>query len=178
VVHSIQLVGPGLIALVAVSVLIWAASAYVTIDALRRLRTDYAGVAEGRWFYAVPQAVFFLAFFAWQFPWISTNVPWIGWMVLAVPLVLAQQMGYLLRVVFPTRTRLEKRLEAERAAGVVRPVKGAGMKAARAAARDAEDELERETADVRRANSPGEAHASAQESDFFDDSDDGSSKHA
>lgn len=176
-VHSIQLVGPGLIALVAVSVLIWAASAYVTIDALRRLRTDYAGVAEGRWFYAIPQAAFFLAFFAWQFPYIAANVPWIGWMVLAVPLVLAQQMGYLLRVVFPTRTRLEKRLEAERAAGVVRPVKGAGMKAARAAARDAEDELERETTEVRRADSP-EARTSAVESDFFDDSDDGSSTNA
>lgn len=123
-VHSVRLYGPGLIAFVAVAVLIWAGSAYVAIDALRRLRTDYAGVAEGRWFYAIPQAVFFVLFFLWQIPWVETNLPWIGWMVLAVPIVLAQQMAYLLRVVFPTAKRLEKRLEAESAAGIVRPKRG------------------------------------------------------
>jgi len=166
VIHTIQLVGPGLIALVAVSVLIWVASAYVAIDAIRRLRTDYAGVIEGRWFYAVPQIAFFIAFFAWQIPWVETNLPWIGWMVLAVPLALAQQMGYLLRVVFPTAHRLEKRLEAERAAGVVRPVKGAGKKAAVAAARDAEDE-----AAARERMTDPDDH-------FLDDSDDGSTPDA
>jgi hypothetical protein len=132
-VHSVRLYGPGLIAFVAVSVLIWAGSAYVAIDAVRRLRTDYAGVAEGRWFYAIPQAVFFVLFFAWQIPWVEANLPWIGWMVVAIPIVLAQQMAYLLRVVFPTAKRLEKRLEAETAAGITRPVTGARRSAGRRA---------------------------------------------
>lgn len=123
-VHSVRLYGPGLIAFVAVSVLIWVGSAYVVIDAVRRMRTDYAGVVEGRWFYAIPQALFFILFFAWQVPWVEANLPWIGWMVVAIPVILAQQMAYLLRVVFPTAKRLEKRLEAEMAAGIVRPARG------------------------------------------------------
>jgi TRAP-type C4-dicarboxylate transport system permease small subunit len=118
---TVKLVGTGLLVLIALAVLIWAASAYVSIDSLRRRRTDYAGVPEGRWFYAVPQVLFFFVFFAWQVPFVQQKVPWIGTLVLAVPLVLAQQMAYLLRVVFPTAKRLEKRLEAEREAGLLEP---------------------------------------------------------
>jgi hypothetical protein len=114
---TVTLLGPGLIALIALAVLIWAMSAYVTIDSLRRRRTDYAGVGEGRWFYAVPQLLFFIAFFLWQIPFIQQRVPWIGSLLIAIPLILAQQIGYLLRVVFPTAKRLEKRLAAEDAAG-------------------------------------------------------------
>jgi hypothetical protein len=115
---TVTLLGPGLIALIALAVLIWAMSAYVTIDSLRRRRTDYAGVGEGRWFYAVPQLLFFIAFFLWQIPFIQQRVPWIGSLLIAIPLILAQQIGYLLRVVFPTSKRLEKRLAAEDAAGL------------------------------------------------------------
>jgi hypothetical protein len=115
---TVKLVGPGLLILIALAVLIWAASAYVAIDSLRRRRTDYAGVPEGRWFYAVPQVVFFVVFFAWQIPFVQQAASWIGWLVLSIPLILVQQMAYLLRVVFPTRKRLEKRLEAERASGM------------------------------------------------------------
>ena len=110
---TVQLVGPGLIALIALAILIWAASGYVAVDALRRRRTDYAGVIEGRWVYAVPQGVFFIVFILWQIPWIPANAPWIGNLLLAIPLVLAEQMAYLLRVVYPTSKRLEKRLDAE-----------------------------------------------------------------
>jgi hypothetical protein len=110
---TVQLVGPGLVALVALAVLIWVFSGFVAIDALRRRRTDYAGVLEGRWFYAAPQMVFFAVFIAWQVPWVPANAPWIGNLLLAIPVVLAQQMGYLLRVVYPTSKRLEKRLDAE-----------------------------------------------------------------
>jgi len=113
VVATIKLVGPGLLAMVALAVLIWAASAYVAFDALQRRGTDFAGVPEGRWFYALPQCVFFTVFVAWQIPWIQTNTPWIGNLLIIIPLILAQQMAYLLRVVFPTRNRLEKRLDAE-----------------------------------------------------------------
>jgi hypothetical protein len=110
---TVQMVGPGLIALVVLAVLIWGFSGFVAVDALRRRRTDYAGVIEGRWFYAAPQAVFFIVFILWQIPWIPVNAPWIGNLLLAIPLILAQQMGYLLRVVYPTSKRLEKRLDAE-----------------------------------------------------------------
>jgi hypothetical protein len=115
---TVTLLGPGLIALIVLAVLIWAMSAYVTIDSLRRRRTDYAGVGEGRWFYAVPQVIFFIAFFLWQIPFVQQRVPWIGTLLIAIPLILAQQIAYLLRVVFPTAKRLEKRLAAENAAGL------------------------------------------------------------
>lgn len=159
--HTVKLVGPGLIAFVAVGVLIWVASAYVALDAVRRLKTDYAGVIEGRWFYAIPQGAFFVAFLAWQIPWVETNLPWVGWMVVAVPFALAQQMAYLLRVVFPTAKRLEKRLEAERAAGIVRVAKPVtGRRAARAEER----------------RQGGERRDDATE--YFDDIDDGSTPDA
>jgi hypothetical protein len=114
------MVGPGLIALIALAVLIWAFAAFVTFDSFRRRATDYAGVAEGRWFYTVPQGLFFIVFIAWQVPWIQANAAWIGNLLIAIPFILAQQMAYLLRVVYPTSKRLEKRLDAEcaqRAAG-------------------------------------------------------------
>jgi hypothetical protein len=110
---TIQLVGPGLVALVALAVLIWVFSGFVAVDALRRRRTDYAGVLEGRWFYTLPQAVFFAAFIGWRIPWVQDHAAWIGNLLLAIPFVLAQQMAYLLRVVYPTSKRLEKRLDAE-----------------------------------------------------------------
>jgi hypothetical protein len=110
---TVQMVGPGLIALIVLALLIWGFSGFVAVDSLRRRRTDYAGVIEGRWFYAAPQAVFFIVFILWQVPWIPVNAPWIGNLLLAIPLILAQQMGYLLRVVYPTSKRLEKRLDAE-----------------------------------------------------------------
>jgi len=113
VVATIKLVGPGLLAMVALAVLIWGFSAYVAFDALQRRGTDFAGVPEGRWFYAVPQCAFFTVFIAWQIPWIQTNTPWIGNLLIFIPLILAQQMAYLLRVVYPTSKRLEKRLDAE-----------------------------------------------------------------
>jgi hypothetical protein len=110
---TVQLVGPGLIALVALAVLIWVFSGFVAVDAVRRRRTDYAGVLEGRWFYTLPQTVFFATFIAWQIPWVQDHAAWIGNLLLAIPFVLAQQMAYLLRVVYPTSKRLEKRLDAE-----------------------------------------------------------------
>jgi hypothetical protein len=111
--ETIKLVGPGLLTLIGLALLIWLVSGFVVIDALRRRRTDYAGVFEGRWFYALPQALFFIVFVAWQVPWVPANLPWVGDLLIAIPLILAQQMAYLLRVVFPTSKRLEKRLDAE-----------------------------------------------------------------
>ncbi len=110
---TIKLVGPGLLAMIGLAILIWAFSGFVTIDSFRRRRTDYAGVGEGRWFYTVPQALFFVVFILWQVPWIQSNAGWIGNLLIAIPFILAQQMAYLLRVVYPTSKRLEKRLDAE-----------------------------------------------------------------
>jgi ABC-type multidrug transport system fused ATPase/permease subunit len=155
---TVTLGGPGLIALVVLAVLIWAVSAYVAIDALRRYRTDYAGVPEGRWFYAVPQIVFFVAFLAWQVPYVQQRISWIGDLLIIIPFILAQQMAYLLRVVFPTAKRLEKRLEAERAAGLRGP---------------AEDEEGAVEFDALEFEPPDDV-----DGDFFDDSDDRSSTHA
>jgi hypothetical protein len=170
VTETVKLVGPGLLALVVLGVLIWAVSAYVGLDSLRRRVTDFAGVPEGRWFYVVPQIVFFFAFFAWQVPFVQSNVPWIGNLLLATPFVLAQQMAYMLRVVFPTRGRLELRLEAERAAGLrgdEEPDDGAPAPG------------DGEAGDGFHHPSGGDTLKPADDDSFFlDDSDDRSSQHA
>jgi len=155
--ETVKLVGPGLLVLVGLGVLIWATSAYVGVDSLRRRPSDYAGVPEGRWFYAVPQFFFFfVAFFAWQVPFVQQEVPWIGNLLIVTPFVLAQQMAYLLRVVFPTRNRLELRLAAE----------GRTVECADEAS--AEDDG---------FHHPEDEHAAVSDEDdgFFDDSDDRSS---
>lgn len=111
---AVKVMGPGLIVLIVLLVAIWAVSLFVFSDSIRRKRTDYAGVREGRWFYALPQGFFFVVFLAGQFPSLLTAFPWWGYVQIAlVPLALVQQIAYLLRVVFPTSRRLEARLLAE-----------------------------------------------------------------
>jgi len=109
----IDLNTPVLLGLLVVTLCVLAFSAYVAVDSLRRRPTDYAGVIEGRWFYAVPQTVFFALFLGSRFASVVKVAPWLAYAILAVPLILAQQMAYLLRVVFPTKRRLELRLDAE-----------------------------------------------------------------
>jgi hypothetical protein len=112
----IDLNTPVLLGLLMLTLVVLVFSGGTAVDSLRRRSTDYAGVIEGRWFYAIPQAVFFALFIASRFQVFLTLAPWLAYTMLAVPLVLAQQMAYLLRVVFPTRKRLELRLDAECAA--------------------------------------------------------------
>ena len=113
---TVSLNDPIRLAIVALGILIWAFAGFVAFNSLQRRNTDYAGVFEGRWFYAVPQAAFVVAFIVWQIPLISERLPWMHNFYVVLPVILAQQMGYLLRVVFPTSHRLEKRLDAECAA--------------------------------------------------------------
>jgi hypothetical protein len=113
---TVSLTDPIQLAITALGVLIWAFAGFVAFNSLQRRGTDYAGVFEGRWFYAVPQAAFVVAFVVWQIPLLSDKLSWMRYFYVALPVVLAQQMGYLLRVVFPTSKRLEKRLDAECAA--------------------------------------------------------------
>ncbi|HEY5468009.1 MAG TPA: hypothetical protein VIK85_02790 [Coriobacteriia bacterium] len=113
---TVSLNDPIRLAIVALGILIWAFAGFVAFNSLQRRNTDYAGVFEGRWFYAVPQAAFVVAFIVWQIPLISERLPWMHNFYVVLPVILAQQMGYLLRVVFPTSKRLEKRLDAECAA--------------------------------------------------------------
>lgn len=115
-ISTISLSDPIRLAIVALGILIWAFSGFVAYNSLQRRGTDYAGVFEGRWFYALPQAAFVVAFIVWQIPLISERLPWMHNFYVVLPVVLAQQMAYLLRVVFPTSKRLEKRLDAECAA--------------------------------------------------------------
>jgi hypothetical protein len=111
---SIALIGPGAIALIVLIYAIWGVSLYVFSDSVRRPKRDFTGVIEGRWFYVVPQGLFFVIFLAGQFPQLTIALPWLGYVQIAlVPLALAQQIAYLLRVVFPTSKRLEARLRAE-----------------------------------------------------------------
>jgi len=116
VIATVSLNDPIRLAIVALGILIWAFAGFVAFNSLQRRNTDYAGVFEGRWFYAVPQAAFVVAFIVWQIPLISERLPWMHNFYVVLPVILAQQMGYLLRVVFPTSKRLEKRLDAECAA--------------------------------------------------------------
>ena len=113
---TVSLNDPIRVAIIALGILIWAFAAFVAFNSLQRRNTDYAGVLEGRWFYAVPQATFVVAFIVWQIPLVSERLPWMHNFYVVLPVILAQQMGYLLRVVFPTSKRLEKRLDAECAA--------------------------------------------------------------
>ncbi len=113
---TISLNDPVRLAIIALGILIWAFAGFVAYNSLQRRGTDYAGVFEGRWFYAIPQAVFVVAFIVWQMPLISERLPWMRNFYVVLPVILAQQMAYLLRVVFPTSKRLEKRLDAECAA--------------------------------------------------------------
>jgi hypothetical protein len=111
---SIDIIGPGAIVVLVLFFAIWGTSLYVAIDSLRRPPVDYTGVREGRWFYAAPQGLYFIAFGLMQLPFVSGAVPWLGQgVVIALVPVLAQQIAYLLRVVFPTRARLEARREAK-----------------------------------------------------------------
>lgn len=114
---SIDVIGPGAMVFIGLLVIVWAGSLYVTIDALRRTAIDYTGVREGRWLYAVFEGLYFLVFALDQVPWIAKSVPVLGtvWLAAAIPAV-AVQIAYLLRVVFPTRARLDARAEARRLA--------------------------------------------------------------
>ena len=115
--NAIDVIGPGAIALIVVLFAIGFLSFYVLTDSLRRRAHDYAGVREGRWFYAVPQGVYFAAFVLAQLPLVAEAVPWVGYIqVVGAPMVLSQQVAYLLRVVFPTRERLNARAQAKEAA--------------------------------------------------------------
>lgn len=71
------------------------ASLWAAIDPLRQRRAPgFEGRPESRWFYAVPQGLYFLVFVAAQFGVVASAV------VLLSLLVLAQQIAYLLRIVY------------------------------------------------------------------------------
>jgi hypothetical protein len=115
--NAIDVIGPGAIAFIVVLFAIGFLSLYVLTDSLRRPAHDYTGVREGRWFYAVLQGVHFVAFVLAQLPLVAEAVPWVGYIqIVGAPMVLSQQVAYLLRVVFPTQKRLEARAQAKEAA--------------------------------------------------------------
>jgi len=109
---SIGLVGPGMYLLVLLVLLDALAAAFLVLDASRRPATDYAGVVEGRWAYIVPQALYVAVYVIAQVPFLSALMPWANVYPLLTLLIVAQQLAYLLRVVFPTHGRLEARMEA------------------------------------------------------------------
>lgn len=110
--YKIALAGPGMYVLVLVLLTDAVAAVFLVINALRRPASDYAGVPEGKWSYVIPQSLYVLLYVIAQAPVLGALVPWAGVYALAAPLVIAQQIAYLLRVVFPTHGRLEARLEA------------------------------------------------------------------
>jgi hypothetical protein len=75
-------------------------AAFVTIDSARRAWVPGSGAAEPlRWWYLVPQAVYFVLVIlggVGAIPMIVTGI-----VFLCMPLALAQGIAYLLRVVFP-----------------------------------------------------------------------------
>jgi hypothetical protein len=118
--YKIALLGPGMYVLVALFLADAVAATYLVLNALRRPASDYAGVPEGRWSYVVPQALYVVLYVVAQAPVLGKLFPWAGVYALAAPLIIAQQLAYLLRVVFPTHGRLEARLEAAGAALLAR----------------------------------------------------------
>jgi len=109
---NVGLIGPGMMALIALVLVDACAAAYIVLDAWRRPATDYAGVPEGRWFYIVPMALYVAVYIVAQVPFLTALAPWSNAYALIAPLVLLLQVAYLLRVAFPTHARLEARLEA------------------------------------------------------------------
>lgn len=115
--YKIALAGPGMYVLVAFLLADAVAAVLLVLNALRRPASDYAGVPEGKWSYVVPQALYVALYAVAQLPFLAAVLPWAGVYAFVAPLVIVQQVAYLLRVVFPTHGRLEARLEA---AGVAR----------------------------------------------------------
>jgi hypothetical protein len=109
---NIGLVGPGMYALVGLVLADAIAAVLLVVDAWRRPATDYAGVPEGRWFYIVPQVAYVAVYVVAQVPATVALMPWANSYPLFTPVIVALQLAYLLRVVFPTHGRLEARLEA------------------------------------------------------------------
>jgi hypothetical protein len=113
----IDLIGPGAVVLLVLFFAIWLASLYVLVDGVRRKQHDFTGVREGRWFYVIPESLYFVVFALAQIAPLSAAAPWVGYaQVLAAPFALAHQVAYLLRVVFPTPARLAARAQARAAA--------------------------------------------------------------
>lgn len=110
---TIDLVGPGMYVLIALVLADAVAAAYLVVNAMARPSTDYAGVPEGRWSYIVPQAAYVVVYAIAQVPFLVAVLPWAHVYAIFAPFVFAQQLAYLLRVVFPTHGRLEARLEAQ-----------------------------------------------------------------
>lgn len=114
---TIEIMGPGAWALAAFFLVVAGLCLYVFIDAIRRPAVDYTGVPEGRWVYATPALLFFVAYAMRQIPYILNLWKWLGMgVVFAVLPALALVIAYLLRVVFPTHARLAARAEARDAA--------------------------------------------------------------
>jgi len=86
-----------------VTVLLFGAAmlaAFVVIDSLRRALLPGSRPAEPlRWVYLVPQAVYFVLMVLGQLN--AVPILAVGVAVLAAPVVIAQGVVYLLRVVFP-----------------------------------------------------------------------------
>jgi hypothetical protein len=117
-VHSaVDVVSPGAAAFIVMMLAVGLLSLYVFADSVRRRGYDYTGVGEGRWFYALPQGLYFVVFVLSQLPLVAQVLPWVGYaQVIGAPIALIQQIAYLLRVVFPTRKRLDARFAAKEAA--------------------------------------------------------------
>jgi hypothetical protein len=100
-VHGDTLGGPVFLFVIGVLWFTGVVSLWVTSDSLRaRREAMFSCLPEPRWFYAVPQGAYFVMFVLGQIG-IGGGV-----VALAAPLVLVQQVAYLLRVVFPTPERL------------------------------------------------------------------------
>jgi hypothetical protein len=116
---AVTLNGPGVWIIRGLLLATWALAAYVVIDSARRPATAFEVLREGRLFYLVPQALYFVFVMFAQIP----NAPVVGAVVLAaMPFALAQQVAYLLRITFPTHARLEARQAAEKEAAVDEPL--------------------------------------------------------
>lgn len=74
-------------------------AAYVAIDSLRRGPGAFSRLPEPQWLYTVPQLAY-AALFALAFVPAVTKVVGLP-LVLTTPIAFAEQVAYLLRVVFP-----------------------------------------------------------------------------
>jgi len=101
-VHDYKLVGPVFWVVSGLIVIVFALAAFGIFDALRPKRTErFIEIAESRWVYVVVFAAWVIACIVAQ----VFRIPAVAMLVsLGSPIMLAIELVYLLRVVFPKST--------------------------------------------------------------------------
>jgi hypothetical protein len=96
---KLVLAGPVFIFVLVALALTASLAVYVVVDSLRRGPGAFSRIPEPQWLYTVPQLAYAALFVLSLVPVVTSAVGLA--LVIATPFVFAEQVAYLLRVVFP-----------------------------------------------------------------------------